>query len=211
MVLHYFQRTRLDCKIEIFYTTGRHKKIDPFIVYGFCSHYKTVFEAMGCFHHFCPCQELHPPLTEEDIKRGSRRRELDELRRSYIQQKGFTVIEMWECEWWRLYKITANVKLHIRENFSYRRSLTEQQLLEGIKKRSLFGYSQCEIEEPKIWRVNFANVPPIFKNTLVSNNDICDLMKTYAEEGGTMSQPRKMLISSFTLPNGALITPLLLF
>ena len=38
-----------------------------------------------------------------------------------------------------------------------------------------------------------------------------DLMKTYAEEVGTMSQPRKMLISSFTLQNGTLFTALLLF
>ena len=36
-------------------------------------------------------------------------------------------------------------------------------------------------------------------------------MKMYAEEEGIMSQPRKMLISSFTLQNGTLITPLLLF
>ena len=36
-------------------------------------------------------------------------------------------------------------------------------------------------------------------------------MKTYAEEEGIMSRPRKMLISSFTLQNGTLITPLLLF
>ena len=118
---------------------------------------------------------------------------------------------MWECEWWRLYKTTANVKLHIRENFPYRRSLREQQLLEGIKKGSLFGYVQSDIEVPGNLRVNFANFPPIFKNNLVSKNDIGDLMKTYAEEGEIMSQPRKMLISSFTLQNGSLINLLLLF
>ena len=160
---------------------------------------------MSCFYHFCPCQELRPSPTEEDVKRGSRRRE------SYKQEKGFTVIEMWECECWRLYKTTANVKIHIREIFPDRRSLTEQQLLEGIKKGSPFGYIQCDIEVPENLRVNFANFPPIFKNTLVSKNDIGDLMKTYAEEKGIMSQPRKMLISSFTLQNGTLITPLLLF
>ena len=117
MVMSYFQRTRPDCKIESFYTTGREKKIDLFSVDEFCSHCNTDFEAMGGFYHFCPCQELRPSLTEEDIKRGSRRRDLDELRRGYIQEKEFTVIEMWECEWWRLYKTTTNVKLHIRENF----------------------------------------------------------------------------------------------
>ena len=197
--------------IESFYTTGRQKKIDCFSVDGFCSHCNTVFEAMGCFYHFCPCQELRSSLTEEDIKRGIRRRELDELRRSYIQEKGFTVNEMWECKWWRLYKTTSNVKVHIRENFPYRRSLTEQQLPEGIKKGSVFGYVECDIEVPKNLRVNFANFPPMFRNTLVSNNDFGDLMKTYAEEGGIRSQPRKTLISSFTLQNGTLITSLLLF
>ena len=145
---------------------------DSFSVDGFCSHCNTVFEAMGCFYHFCPCQELLSSLTEEDIKQGSRRRELDELRRSYIQEKGFTVLEMWECEWWRLYRTTTNVKLHIRENLPYRQSLTEQQLLKGIKKGSLFGYVQCDIEVPENLRVNFANFPPIYKNTLVSKNDI---------------------------------------
>ena len=209
--MSYFQRTRPGCKIGSFDITGRQKKIDHFSVDGFCSHCNTVFEAMGCFYHFCPGQELRPSLTDEDIKRGSRRRELDELRRSYIQEKGFTVFEIRECERWRLYKTTANFKLHIGENFPYRRSLTEQQLLEGIKEGSLFGYVQCDIEVPENLRINFANFPPIFKKTLVSKNDIGDLMKTYAEERGIMSQPRIMLISSFTLQNGTLITPLLLF
>ena len=81
-----FRRTRPDCKIESFYTTGRQKKFDHFSADGFCSHCKTVFEAMGCFYHFRPCQELSS-LTEEDIKRGSRKRELDELRRGYIQER----------------------------------------------------------------------------------------------------------------------------
>ena len=103
MVMFYFQRTRPEGKIESFFTTGRQKKIDCFSVDGFFSHCNTVFEAMGCFYHFCPCQELRPSLTEEVIQRGSKKRELDALRRHYIQEKGFKVIEMWECQWWRLY------------------------------------------------------------------------------------------------------------
>ena len=209
MVMSYFQRTRPDCKIESFYTTGRQKKIDCFNVEWFCSHCITVFEAMGCFYHFCPCQELHPSLSQEDIKSGSRKRELNELRRGYIQEKGFTVVEIWEREWWKLYKTTTIGKLHIRENFPYRRAL--QQLLEELKKGNLFGYVQCDIEVPENLRENFANFSPIFKNTFVSKNDIGDLMKTYAEEERIMSEPQKMLISSFKLQNGTLITPLLLF
>ena len=211
MALSFFQRARPDCKIESSYTTSRQMEIDRFSVDGFCSRCNTVFEAMGDFYHFCPCQELRPSLTEEYIKRGSKKRELDELRRDYIQEEDFTVIDLWECEWWRLYKTTTNVKVHIRESFPYRRSLTEHQLLGGIKKGNLFGYVQCDNEVPENLRANFANFPPLFKNTLFSKTDIGDLMKTYAEEGRIMSQPRKMLRSSFTLQKRTLTTQLLLF
>ena len=124
------------------------------------------------------------------------RRELDALKRHYMQEKGFKGIEMWECEWWRLYKTTSTVKQHIREHFPYRRSLAAEQLLEEIKEGKLFGYVQCDIEVPENLRANFANFPPIFTNTLVSKSDIGDLMKNYAEERRLLSQPRKMLIYS---------------
>ena len=55
-------------------------------------------------------------------------RELDALRGHCVQEKGFKVIEMWECEWWRLHKTTKTVKQHIREHFPYRRSLAAEQL-----------------------------------------------------------------------------------
>ena len=58
---------------------------------------------------------------------------------------------------------------------------------------------------------NYNNFPPTLRNNLVSKNDIGNLMITYAEERGVMSHPRKLLISSFNLPNGTLITPLFLF
>ena len=123
MVMSYFQRTRPECEIESFFTTGRQNKIKCFSVDGFCSHCNTVFEAMGCFYHFCPCQELRPSLTEEVIQRGRKKRELDALRRHYIREKGFKVLEMWECEWWRLYKTTNTVKKPV---LPYRRSLSLQ-------------------------------------------------------------------------------------
>ena len=152
------------------------------------------------------------PLSLKRIFNVAARREnsmnLDEAIYTRI---GFTVIEMWEYEWWRLYKTTKNVKLHIRNNFPYRRSLTEPQLQEGIKTGNFFGYVQCDIEIPEKLKANLAKFPPIFKNTLVGKNDIGGSMKTYAEEEGTMSHPRKILISSFTFQNGTLITPLLFF
>ena len=56
-----------------------------------------------------------------------------------------------------------------------------------------------------------ANFPSIFKNTNVGGHVFGLLMNDYAENKGLQCQPRKMLISSYILENGTLITPLLLF
>ena len=80
IVMSYFQQTRSECEIESFFTADRQKKNDCFSVDGFCSHCNTVFQAVGCFYHFCLCRKLRPSLTEEGIQRGSKKRGLDALR-----------------------------------------------------------------------------------------------------------------------------------
>ena len=97
MVLSYFQQSQPECKIESNVTTGRQKKNDCFLVGGICYHCNTVFEALGCYYHYCPCQEARPSLTDSDIKRGVKKRQQDEMRRDYIQQKFYQFVEMWEC------------------------------------------------------------------------------------------------------------------
>ena len=92
----------------------------------------------------------------------------------------------------------------------YKRPLSEEQLLQGIIDGRFFGYVQCDIEVPEHLRDYFSKFPPIFKNTVVSRNDIGHLMKEYAEKEGIMSQPRRKLISSFILTNGTIKIPLLL-
>ena len=210
IVMSYFQRQRPDCKIESFYTTGTQKKIDCFKVDGFCAHCITVFEAIGCFYHYCSCQEARTSLTEKDIERG-KKWEMYKMRKQYIKEKGYNFVEMWECEWWNLYKTTTCVKEHWRESFPNKRPLREETLLQQIRSGDLCGYAQCDIEVPEELRKKFANFPPIFKNTNVGRHDIGLLMEEYAEKDGLLCQPRKMLISSYFLENGTLITLLLLF
>ena len=132
MVMSYFQRIRPECKIERNITTRTQKKIDCFSTDGFCSHCNTVFEAMGCYYHYCPCQVTRPSLSEKEVERGCKRREMDEIRRAYISNKGYNVVEMWECEWWKLYRSNSLVKQHLRESFPYKLPLTEKSLLQRI-------------------------------------------------------------------------------
>ena len=124
MVLSYFQQSRPDCKIESYVTTGGQKKFDCFSVDGICYHCNTVFEAMVCYYHYCPCQEARPSLTDNEIMRGIKKREQDQMRKEYIQQKGYRIIETWECEWWSLYKTDAPVKSYLQANFLSKRPLS---------------------------------------------------------------------------------------
>ena len=132
-VMSYFERQRPDCKIESFYTTGTRKKIDGFKVDGFCAHCYTVFEAMGCFYHHCPCQEVGPSLIDEDIECGNKKRDMDQMTKQYIKERGYIVVEMWGCERWNLYKMTTCVKKHLKESLPYKRPLRDERLLEQIE------------------------------------------------------------------------------
>ena len=94
MVMSYFQRKGMNCRIESFYTLRTQKNIDCFKAVGFCGHSNTVFQARGCFYLYCPCQKARPALTEEEVQRGIKRRKRNEMRKQYIEDKGYTVVEM---------------------------------------------------------------------------------------------------------------------
>ena len=95
--------------------------------------------------------------------------------------------------------------------FPFQMLFREERLLEIIKSGSIFGYVQCDSEVPESLREAFANFPPIFKNIIVGRDDIDPFMKEYTRKEGNLNQPRRMVISSYFLENGTIITPLLLF
>ena len=106
----------------------------------------------------------------------------------------------------KLYRTDATVKNHLRANFPYQRPLSKERLMQEIKSRKLFGYVQCDLKVPE----HHCEVSPIFKNTVLSRNDIGDFMKEYAEKEGIMPHPRRMLKSSLHLKRGTIIIFLLL-
>ena len=141
------------------------KKIDCFNVDEYCDHCKTVFEAMGCYYHFCSCQEARPSLTDQDIERGNKKGEMDEMGREYIIEKGYKVEEMWECEWWESFKINNKIKNYVITHFPYKIPLSTDSLLAKIKDGSLFGFVHCDLVVPDELKSKFASFPPIFKTT----------------------------------------------
>ena len=114
------------------------------------------------------------------------------MRRDYIQQKGYQIVEMLECEWWSLYKTEASVKSHLRKNFS----TDVHRVKNDLWKESSTGPSLVTFKVILIYlntcATLFSNFPPIFKNTAVSRDDIGNLMKLNAEKENIIVQPRRM-------------------
>ena len=74
-LMSYYQETKPECRIESFHTSGNQKKIDSFNVDGFCDHFKTVFEAMGCYYHFFLARRLVPHLMRKILREEKNERD----------------------------------------------------------------------------------------------------------------------------------------
>ena len=211
IVLKYFQTQNPHCYIQSQFNQKSQKRIGAYLVDGFCSHCNTVFEVLGCYWHFCPCQEKKR-LPIDEIEKGLKRREYDECRRKFLLESGFKLCEIWECDWWK--KVKNNVDGagdYMKTTYPYQKPISENKLIEDIKSGLKFGVVDCSIEVPERLREKFSEFPPIFKNCEVSLEDIGSHMKDFAHEHNLLKKPRRMLISSFRLQRGPLITPLLQF
>ena len=91
--ISYFQLNGPACRFDGKVTTGR-QKFDCFSLDGVCDHCNTVFQAMGCFYHYCPFQDSRSSLADAEIGRGKKKRLQDEMRRGYIQPKGYEIVDV---------------------------------------------------------------------------------------------------------------------
>ena len=87
--------------------------------------------------------------------------------------------------------------------------MTQQQIIAAVVDGSLFGAIICDICVPSELRAHFAEMQPIYKNTMVTRDDIGPSMQQYAIDHDIMSTPRRMLVASYRGDKILLITPLL--
>ena len=130
----------------------------------------------------------------------------------YIQQCGYQLVELWECEWKQMKNENPDLRHFLRRfrrNLDYKHAMTEEQVLEAVKEGTLFGMVECDIKVPEELKSHFEEMTPIFKNTKVCLDDLGEPMKMYAEQNKLMTQPRRTLIGSYHGEKILLATPLL--
>ena len=87
--------------------------------------------------------------------------------------------------------------------------MTQKQIMAAAVDGSLFGAIVCDIRVPSELRAHFAEMQPIYKNAMVTRDDIGPVMQQYAVDHDIMSTPRHMLVASYSGDKILLITPLL--
>ena len=70
------------------------------------------------------------------------------MHRQYTPEKGYQIVEIWDCDWWSLYEAYASVRNHRGEEILSQRSLTEERLLQETIDGRLLGYVECDVEVP---------------------------------------------------------------
>ena len=118
---------------------------------------------------------------------------------------------MWECEW-RKYK-TVNGRNAIHNSYMYPKEkqyrMTQAQILEYIKNDEMFGAVEVDINVPDSLKDHFQEMPPVFKNTTISRDDIGDYMRDYLDYNKRTFKDTRYLIGSMFGTKILLITPLL--
>ena len=116
------------------------------------------------------------------MQRGIKKIEHDELRRDYLRNKGYSIVEVWECNWWECVEEEEKVKYHVRKDFPLKLTMKQETLLAKIKDEQMLVYVQYDLEVPDGLKYKFSNFPPVFKNFNVSRADIGYYMREYAIE-----------------------------
>ena len=129
----------------------------------------------------------------------------------YLEERGFKVVQMWECEYRELRK-TEELQAFLatyEQQLDVRTRMTFPELLNEIESGNIFGVVECDIRVPDHKKEKFAEICPIFKNTDIPFDAIGEHMQNFVREHKLSEKPRRGLIGSMFAEKILLITPLL--
>jgi len=169
---------------------------------GYHEETNTVFQFHGCFWHGHPCSKTRG-LTTHPYRKMS----MDEVysetleKEKYVEDLGYNLKRVWECEWEGMLRrdpsMSKQSRSYITKEYGHPgKSFTQREILELVKGGKMFGLIKCDISVPDRLRSRFSEMAPIFKNTLVSREELGEHMLSFAKETGRLKQPQRSLVGS---------------
>jgi hypothetical protein len=212
--------------IKHFKNQGKERRIGTFLVDGFDSKSNTIFHYHGCYFHGHTCLEKKVKKKKE-IKKMKERRERTYSTKLFLEQKGYTVKEIYECEFEELKLKERSLRQFIWSNLSTFTQLnpgkvTENQILEGVRSGDLFGMVEVDISVPQSWeevtsppdtnlspKEYFQEMSPFFGNVDIPFEMIGEHMQDHIKKHNLSQKPRRLLIGGMKAEQILLATPLL--
>jgi hypothetical protein len=145
-------------------------------------------------------------------------------RNDYYRKLGYTIEEIWECNFMEMIKENRDLQDFIQDKRpkffkSNKSSLSQDEILEGVKDASLFGILEVDIATPEKWEGNFkpdlppaeyfGEMSPIFCTTEIPFSAIGPHMQQHAIKHNLSEKPRKLLVGGMKAEKIMLATPLL--
>ena len=87
--------------------------------------------------------------------------------------------------------------------------LDQNEIIQVVKKGTIFGLICVDIETPEHLKDYFSEMTPIFKNNLVSRNDVGEHMRDHLKRVGKIKNPQHQLIGRYFAKQILLGSPLL--
>ena len=208
--------------------SGREKRIGPYPVDGYDPDRKTVYQFHGCYYHGHTCYLTSHITDVEWIELASERYEDTIAATAYIEEKGYEVIEMWECHFSTFCQSHPTLQQFIEQRQpsftkSHKGSVTEKQILDAVVEGTLFGMVEVDIGVEDFWgrytvgnhQNNytpydyFSEMSPLFQNIHVPFEAIGTHMQDHVRENGLSEKPRRLLVGVMHARKILLATPLL--
>ena len=203
------QRDRLD--IQHAHNVGE-KRIGCYLVEAFDTTNKTVYEFNGCYFHGHDCEINNNDFNDRVGVPVSVLFERTIERKRNLENRGYTVVDIWECEYNQMRKTDEDLQL-FRQNYiqglDVRTTMSENKVLSKIMEGEIFGVVECDIHVPEGKKDKFSEMCPIFKNVDIPFEAIGEHMQNFVEQNGLSKKPRQGPIGSMFGNKILLTTPLL--
>lgn len=182
-----------------------------FPVDGFSQSHGLVLQFLGCYFH-SHCCAATPIGRHNNIEQDKANKKLTMDRIKYLNDLGYQTVIKWECEFdqeLKENKLLADFCKKLNLGIDNRHSLSQTQILKGVKDGSFFGMVECDITTPDELKPYFEEFQPVVKHAMVDRDSIGEHMKKFAEANGLLKKPSKSLLCSYFANRILLATPLL--
>ena len=203
---------------------GKELRIGAYLIDGFESGSKNLFEFLGCWFHGHDCKYVIGKQTE---KQRSKRYQKHESKMKFLNAQGYNVECIWECQYHSekqnnkaMQAFVENRRLPFHKKFP--REVTKKQILENVVNETFFGFLEVSLKVSDTWEESmfkpstnltpyeyFAEMSPIFCTTDIPFDCIGEHMQDFVKLNNLRQKPRTLLVGGMSAEKILLASPLL--